>query len=136
MPTVRRSAWYAHGEAVLQAMLCSDDKEERRKALVKIQELRGVGDEQTQLGNDQVRPRRTPPTVAVKAFQDRPMEVPSWPSHTQSVERCVIMTTEAAQHVYSEDRRMAYIRGQVASRDLMSRNRSKADLASLAKFDC
>ena len=62
------------------------------------------------------------------------MEVPDWPSHTQSIERCVKMVTEAAAHVYSAERREGYIRSTVVSRQLMSRNKSKKDLANLVKF--
>ena len=62
------------------------------------------------------------------------MEVPNWPSHTQSVERCIKMVTEAASHVYSHERREGYIRSKVVSRELMSMNKSKKDLANLVKF--
>ena len=62
------------------------------------------------------------------------MEVPNWPSHTQSVERCIKMVTEAAARVYSKERREGYIRSKVVSRELMSMNKSKKDLANLVKF--
>lgn len=162
MPTVQRSAWYAHSEAVLQAMLCSDEEEERREAVERIIKLRGEGYEETQLGDNHVRPRRTPvinmgavrltelidwsvdvmeppltchiTTTALKKFLKEPMEVPDWPSHTQSVERCVRLVTEAATHVYGHERRDGRIRSQVASRYLMPKNRSKKDLVSLVSF--
>ena len=163
MPTIRRSAWYAHPEAVLQAMVCSDKLEERKEAVEKILEIRGDGNEEIQLGDISVRPRRTPiinikalklnelvdlaskdvteppltaklTTAKVKKFIDQPMEVPDWSSHTQSVERCVKMVTEAAAHVYSHDRREGYIRSQVISRELMSKNNSKKDTSKLARF--
>ena len=73
-------------------------------------------------------------TACLKTIIDSPMQVPSWPSHTQSIERCVKMVTEAAAHVYSQERREGYIRSQVVSRELMSRNRSKQDIAKLVKF--
>ena len=38
MPTVRRGAWYAHSESVLQAMLCSDVEEGWKFAVDKIVE--------------------------------------------------------------------------------------------------
>ena len=63
-----------------------------------------------------------------------PMQVPDWPSHTQSVERCVKITTEAAGHVFSQQRRDVYIRGQMVSRGLMSTNKSKKDLFDLLNF--
>ena len=163
MPTIRRSAWYAHPEAVLQAMVCSDKDEERKEAVEKILEIRGDGNEDTQLGDISVRPRRTPvinikavklnelvdlacddvteppltsklTTAIVRKFIEQPMEVPDWSSHTQSVERCVKMVTDAAAHVYSHDRREGYIRSQVISRQLMSRNNSKQDTSKLVRF--
>ncbi|KAG7162693.1 hypothetical protein Hamer_G028353, partial [Homarus americanus] len=35
----------------------------------------------------------------LRNLKETPMQVPKWPSHTQSVERCVKMVTEAAGHV-------------------------------------
>ncbi|KAG7155562.1 hypothetical protein Hamer_G030734, partial [Homarus americanus] len=41
----------------------------------------------------------------LRNLKETPMQVPKWPSHTQGVERCVKMVTEAAGHVYSHERR-------------------------------
>ncbi|KAG7157841.1 hypothetical protein Hamer_G027900, partial [Homarus americanus] len=41
----------------------------------------------------------------LRNLKETPVQVPKWPSHTQSVERCVKMVTEAAGHVYSHERR-------------------------------
>lgn len=60
MPTVVRSAWYGYSESVLQAMLCSEEEHERREAVEKILKIRGEGDETKQLGDNRVRPRKTP----------------------------------------------------------------------------
>ena len=73
-------------------------------------------------------------TANIKTFIDHPMNVPGWPSHTQSIERFGKMVTEAAGHVYSHERREWYKRSQGVSRELMSRNKSKWDLAKLVKF--
>ncbi|KAG7157999.1 hypothetical protein Hamer_G014878 [Homarus americanus] len=62
------------------------------------------------------------------------MEVPDWPSYAHSVERCVKLVTEAAAHVYSHEKRDGMVKSQLVSRLLVSRNRSKQDLASLTKF--
>ena len=162
MPTVKRGAWYAHPESVLQTMLCSEVEQERRFAVDKIVELRGEGDEDTQVGDRSVRDRKAhdinehatkladlidwsekltePPltcsltTKNIKEFVASPMKVPDWPSHTQSVERLVKRVTEASAHVYSHGRRDGYIRSQEASAELMSKNRSKQDMVSLVKF--
>ncbi len=129
MPTIKRSAWYAHSESVLQAMLCSDVEEERREAVNRILETGGVGDDKTQLGDSCVRPRRNPDinpaattlselidwstgvteppltcsltTAAVKELVTCPMVVPDWPSPTQSLERCVKMRR---QHMFTPRR--------------------------------
>lgn len=156
-PTVQRSAWYARPDVILQAMLCSEEQTERQEAVNKIQLLRG----QDQLGDSSVKPRKTPninfkatkiselvdwstevleppltigiSTEDLSMFVDRPMVVPAWPSHTQSVERCVKMVTEASSHVFSHERRESYIRAQVVSREIMSRNNSKQDMLALAQ---
>ncbi|KAK1886299.1 3-deoxy-D-manno-octulosonic acid kinase [Dissostichus eleginoides] len=61
---VRRSAWYAHSEAILQTLLCSEDQkeriEERIEGVERILAIRGEGDPDTQLGDSSVRTRRTP----------------------------------------------------------------------------
>ena len=143
MPVVRRSAWYAHSEAVIQTLICSDKEEERKAGIEKILEIRRIGDDNVQMGNASVRPRTIPKinadakslidlidwcsgitepplscsltTAQVKQFVDTPMIVEDWPSHTQSVERCIKMVTEASGHVYSQDRREGYIRSQILS---------------------
>ena len=70
---------------------------------------------------------------AVKEFINTPLKVPKWPSHTQSVERCVKMTSESACHVFGQIKRYTYIRGQLASRELMANNSSKKELINLLK---
>ena len=73
-------------------------------------------------------------TAQVKQFVDTPMSAPDCPSHTQSIERCVQMVTEASGHVYSQDRREGYIRSQIVSRKPMIKNRSKKDMHNLVDF--
>ncbi|XP_065663964.1 uncharacterized protein LOC136085927 [Hydra vulgaris] len=63
IPTIKRSAWYAFSESILQTMLCSENKEERSFSVLKILEIRGEGDENEQLGDLSVRPRRTPDII-------------------------------------------------------------------------
>ncbi|KAI4802416.1 hypothetical protein KUCAC02_020253 [Chaenocephalus aceratus] len=60
MPTGRRSAWYAHSEAILQTLLCSEDQKESIEGVERILAIRGEGDPDTQLGDSSVRTRRTP----------------------------------------------------------------------------
>lgn len=60
MPTVQRSAWYGHSEAILQSMLCSEDDDERKKAVELILKIREAGDRHTQIGDRSLRPRKPP----------------------------------------------------------------------------
>ncbi|KAG7154826.1 hypothetical protein Hamer_G030386, partial [Homarus americanus] len=53
----------------------------------------------------------------LRNLKETPMQVPKWPSHTQSVERCVKMVTEAAGHVYSHERREGKGNGQEKERE-------------------
>ena len=152
LPTLKRS--------VLQSMLCSHIEEEQREAVNKIVKLRGAGNDPLQFGDRSFRIRKTPTiimeatclsklidwsdyaeppltchlsTEAVKEFINTPMKVPKWPSHTQSVKRCVKMTSESTCHVCGQIRRDTYIQGQLASRELMANNSSKKDLINLLK---
>lgn len=162
MPTVKRSAWYAHSEAILQTLLCSEDHKERVEGVERILAIRGERDPNIQVGDASVRIRRTPDinrdacrigdliswsdgvseppltcslsTSEVKNFINAPMEVPNWPCHTQSIERVVKMVTEASARYYSQEKRDGGIRAQETSRRLMSKNDSKQDLGNLAKF--
>ena len=87
-------------------------------------------------------------TLEVKQFLSKPMEVPSWPLHTQSVEHCVkqviyfttflviilltyLQVTEASAKVYSHEKRKGLIRSQEASRKLMKSNNSQQDVIGL-----
>lgn len=158
-PTIKRSSWFAFSEMVLQTLLCSEDQEERMAGVQKIIEIRN-GDDDT-LGDLSVRPRITPainlnatsllelidwsdkekvyePPLTcklkiseIRKFVEEPMQVPKWPCHGQSIERCVKQVTEASAKVYTHEKRDGFIRGQEASRTMMSRNESKQDLMNI-----
>ena len=59
-------------------------------------------------------------------------ELFDFPCHTQAVERCVKLVTEASTKVYGKDRRDGFIRATIHSRRLMPRLESKKDLINLA----
>lgn len=162
LPVARRSAWYARSEAVLQAMLCSQCTNLRTEAVEVILKIRGTLIDDDQLGDCSFHSRKVPPinvnatklselvdlslevlepplttsltSQELRNLKETPMQVPKWPSHTQSVERCVKMVTEAAGHVYSHERREGYIKAQIASRLLMTRNQSKESMKALVTF--
>jgi len=157
LPTIKRSASYAFSEMIIQTLVCSDDADERQAGVEKILAMRDGDDDR--LGDLSVHPRKTPSInssvtsllqlidwshgvyeppltctlskAEVMKFIDEPMQVPKWPCHAQSIERCVKQTTEAAGRVYTYEKREGYIRGQEASRQLLSRNESKQDLKKL-----
>jgi hypothetical protein len=157
LPTIQRSSWFAFSEMVLQTLLCSEDQEERKVGVQKIIELRNEDGDTP--GDLSVRPRKTPavnpnatsllelidwsenvyePPLTcklkiseIRKFVEEPMQVPKWPCHGQSIERCVKQVTEASGKVYSHEKREGFIRGQEASRRLMSRNESKQDLMNI-----
>ena len=141
--TLNRGAWYApHPELILQTMLCSEDEQERRFAVNKICSLRGPGDESTQIGNSCVRNRKTP---TINFNSKKLADLIEWTSGvteppltltlmTMELRQLVKRVTEAAAHVYTQERRDGYIRSQQASAELMSRNRRKQDLLKFVKF--
>nr|XP_047125873.1 uncharacterized protein LOC124807716 isoform X2 [Hydra vulgaris] len=137
MKTIMRSAWFAFSECIIQTLLCSKDEEERKFGVQKVLEIRGVGDDNTQFGDNSVKIRKTPcintdadnltnliewkdsiyepllttslTTHEVRKFFHKPMVVPEWPCHSQSVERCVKQVTEACAKTYSHEKREEYI---------------------------
>ena len=154
MPFVKSTAWYSHSEAVLQAMLCSSEKEEREFAVKKIMDIR----DKRPLGSISVRSRRLPqlqikatelknmidwssahePLLScylsereVKEIKEVPMVVPYYCLHTQGIERAVKEVTEASEAVYGFDRRDGFIRARANHRELMPVLHSKKDLKGL-----
>ena len=62
-------------------------------------------------------------------FREVPMSVARFPSHTQSVERCIKLVTTASASVCGHDARDGYIRAGAASRQLLPKWESKKDWA-------
>jgi hypothetical protein len=115
LPIIQRSSWFTFSEMVLQTLLCSENEEERKSGVQKIIELRN-NDNDTP-GDLSVRPRITPvmnpnatsllelidwsekayePPLTCKLksseisrFIEQSMQLPKWPCHEQSIERCV-----------------------------------------------
>ena len=96
LPYLRTSSWFAHSEAILQTMLCSEDKDERVFAVNKILEMRG----KKALGCSKPRKRKLPKlntdATSLKNLicWDKPhepllMEVDYFCGHTQAIKRAV-----------------------------------------------
>ena len=73
-------------------------------------------------------------TSEIMEFLSKPMQVPNWPCHGQSVECCVKQVTEASSRVHTHEKRDGFVRTQEASRKLMSKNNSKQDLENLTEI--
>ena len=154
MPYLRTSSWFAHSEAILQTMLCSDDIRERKFAVDKILKIRG----KELLGRTAPRARKLPKLNAqakslqtliswdrahepllschlskddLKAFIIKPMEVSKYSGHTQPIERAVKEVTAASAAVYGEERRDGWVRSRAESRSVMPKVNSKKDLLVL-----
>ena len=134
-------SWSAHPENLLTSMLCDSDPTQRAFAVSKIRSLRNGQDQ----GDTSVRKFLPPPlnleatnlselidwdSVTVyesiltchlsnREIQDlimRPLELPPFPSHTQSVERLVREVTDACGLISGHERRDGFIRARMASR--------------------
>ena len=73
-------------------------------------------------------------TTELQKLYKAPLQVPAWSSHTQAVERCVKLVTDAAATVFGLEKREGHIKAQQLSRKMMQRNNSKKDFARLLDF--
>ena len=117
LPTVKRGAWYAFSENIIQTLLCSDNSKDRITAVNFIRSIWGPGNPEFQLGSSIVRPRRTPNineratnlidlidwkkgifeppltiSITTKQLEDfllKPMQVNHWVCHNQPMERVI-----------------------------------------------
>ena len=155
-PHIKRSAWYSHSEAVLQTLLCSEDREERVFAVEKITELR-EGNNTGNLSNRiRVHEKTFNPEAKkltnlcswdsnvfepvltcsmslqeISELTENPMVVPDRPVHGQGMERMVKQVTRACESVFGEEARDGFIRAGVANRLVMPKMNTKQDLARM-----
>jgi len=48
---------------------------------------------------------RDMPDAAIEGARDRPLDLPKFPCHSQSVERCVKLVSDVSRSVYGQERR-------------------------------
>ena len=150
-PVIQRNAYWGHQENVLLAMLADDDESNRRTAVDIILTIRSAPTssrphirefrppqirDNAETLQDLLPPLEQctlePPLTKVlsdeelKEIVQRPYCV-DIPCHSQGVERCVRMVTEAASSVYGYDARDGYIRAVIKSRDFMPTFETKKD---------
>ena len=145
---VQRNAYFAHCENILAAMLTDRDSAVRDQAVTKIlaarkrkaRELRVFRvprlNWQTEHLADMISwgGQVTEPPVTklmsdneITSARDRSLELPRFPYHSQSVERCVKLVTEACQNVCSYKNRYALMVSRQAARKGRKRSNTKAD---------
>ena len=145
---VQRNAYFAHCENLLAAMLTDYDGAVRNQAVTKImaarkrkaRELRVFRvphlNWQAEHFSDMISwsGHVTEPPVTklmsdaeITSARDQPLELPSFPCHSQSVERCVKLVTEACQSVCGYENRHALIVSRQAARKGRKRSNTKAD---------
>ncbi len=157
MPTVRPSAWFAHSEAILMTMLCEEEEEERRFAVLQITSFRG----EQEMSDSSLR-LRTLPYLNVQGtnlqnlidwegdtelivtcnltksdllkYMAKPMVVKYYLCHTQAIERAVKEVTVAASAVCGTERRDGFIRWRAQHIELVPRINSKQDLIGITKI--
>ena len=148
-PVLQRNAYWAHAEQLLLGMVADDDTEIRVEAVRQIRAAR-------QRETEDVRPFRLPAlnfgasryseliswsTEAVtqppllrhltddelQAIERTPLQVPSYPVHTQAVERAVRTVTEACLAVQGEEARHGFITARLKHRHRLPVFESKKD---------
>ena len=72
----------------------------------------------------------TLPDSVIQHARHQPLELPAFPCHAQSVERCVRMVTDASRAVFGEDRRHGLIVSRQASRVVRPRFVVKHDFVA------
>ena len=153
---IKRNSYWAHEENVLLAMLADGNEENRKTAVDTIKSIR----QHPGTSKTQIREFRSPnitescqtlkdllppvdqckfePPMTTKlsnedldSFLQHPYEI-NIPCHSQGVERCVKLVTEASSTVYGRDARDGYIRAVVRSRQCMPSFESKQDFSAPA----
>ena len=144
-PTIQRNAFYAHPENILLAMVCDERPHIRELAWRRIKKAREQEKGKTvrkftipqlnfdapcysQLISWQEVPTVTEPPLTRNISEDELEELimtkskkqfDTMPCHTQAVERCVKLVTEASSSVCGSESRDGFIRARIESRKKM-----------------
>ena len=145
-PVIQRNAYFAHPENMLLCMLSDERKHIRELAMRRILRARSeeyglrvfsipklnfAATDYIDLIDWQKTPVSEPPILANNSADDIEMFVacgdtpvmdfPKYPCHTQAVERCVKLVTEASSLVCGVKTRDGFIRVRLESRHIMPR---------------
>jgi hypothetical protein len=158
-PVIQRNAYFAHVENILLCMLQDERNHIRELAWRKIKnarrdykgksirtyiipDLNFEADEYMSLINWQQSVVTEPPLT--KTFSDdqiddfinqqHRLDIPKFPCHTQAVERCIKLVTDASLAVCGEHKRDGYIRSIIESRREIPSFNTKKDFLTVQKF--
>ena len=70
----------------------------------------------------------------LESIKEKPLEIPSFSVHTQSVERVVQEVSKASSEVYGHTRRDGYVRARVDHREILPVFNSKKDIMKLIEY--
>lgn len=142
-PVIERNAFWAHPENLLISMLFDEDLEIRtlaRKRILKsraaknkkqrqfvIPELNFDVESYTEMINWHKTGETEPPVLKGVDLDELNIDMLQYPCHTQAVERCVKLVTEASSKVCGEENREGYIASQIQSRKEIPKFESKKD---------
>ena len=153
--TIQRNSYWAHQENVILAMLADVDQKNRKLAIDRIKKIREItvyeeeiryfrppkinksAKNLTDLLPPEEECRYEPPLTMhlsnanLQNIINEPLSV-DIPCHSQGVERCVRMVTEASGEVYGKEARDGYIRAVLKSRDFMPSFETKRDFNASA----
>lgn len=156
---ISRNAYFAHSENLLLAMLADSSRDKRQKAVHKILQSRKEAsrnkvvrvfkvpslnydaDDWTDVINWDEADICEPPLThklsndEIRNFEEEPFKVPKYPLHTQSVERCIRLVTEAAASVYGLEARDGFVKVGIHARQRTRWTDTKMDLKSMINDD-
>ena len=150
-PVISRNAYFAHSENILLSMLCHTDSEMRNRAVDKIIKIRegekpnivrcfrvpklnfdAVNIEQLINWDEEI---FEPPILnnfnesQLQLLRSEKLNLCLYPCHTQSVERCIKIITDASNTVYGFEARDGFIKSCIAHRQIMPKFNTKKNFA-------
>ena len=148
-PVITRNGYWAHPEQVLLAMVADGDPRIRKEAVKLIRSARQVESREvrdfvlpsinfnasryTELIDWNRESVTQPPLLRdvsdaeIQAIERDPWQAPSYPAHTQAVERAVRVVTEASAAVANEEARHGLITARLEHRGILPVFNAKKD---------
>ena len=144
LPVIEHNAYFAHPENIILAMIsdprsfireigwrrikkCREENKEKTVRIFKVPKLVIGAQDYSGMINWQEEFITEPPLTRNMSVDDiddnirnkAVFQAPAFPCHTQAVERCVKLVTEASNSVYGKEKRDGFIRTRIAARKKM-----------------